>query len=188
MLWSDVLSSVPELHWSCQMVHYVHYNMRQAKLSELIDYLDTYSIVHSYTGLCHTVETDFCFISKWFYYCVFTSYFCVYFVFQELLWQPQLPSSECCRLWKNDEKCFSKYESTSTWHEGKIKISFSEMNFTGMNCKSLALSLVTEHLLLQFISCSLNIDVKWNKVPLYFGSSSIRRAPQGTQCDHDLCF
>ena len=40
------------------------------------------------------------------------------------------------------------------------------------------LSLVTDHLLLQFIS-SLNIDVKWNKVPLCLWSRGIIQRPLG---------
>lgn len=40
------------------------------------------------------------------------------------------------------------------------------------------LSLVTDHLLLQFIS-SLNIDVKWNKVPLCLWSKGIIQRPLG---------
>uniref|UniRef100_A0A4W6BL83 Regulatory factor X7a n=1 Tax=Lates calcarifer TaxID=8187 RepID=A0A4W6BL83_LATCA len=47
------------------------------------------------------------------------------------------------------------------------------------------LSLVTDHLLLQFIS-SLNIDVKWNKVPLCLRSRSIIQRPTGSHCDLDF--
>lgn len=92
---------------------------------------------------------------------VYTGYFSFQlsfsFFLQKLLWQSQLPSTQCCRLWQNDEKCLPQHEGTSTGHEREIKISF-----TGMDCSSL--SLLTGHLLLQFIS-SLNIDVKWNKFP-----------------------
>lgn len=48
------------------------------------------------------------------------------------------------------------------------------------------LSLVSDHLLLQFIS-SLNIDVKWNEVPLCRRKQKHNtEAPEGSHCDLDL--
>lgn len=81
-------------------------------------------------------------------------------LFQELLWQSLLPPTECGGLWKDHEKCISKHEGTSTWHERQIKISF-----TGMVCseQSGLWTLVAEHLLSQFME-HLNIELKLNQI------------------------